>query len=837
MKAVIMAGGFGTRLRPLTCNIPKPMVPVANIPMMEHIVNLLKSFNMTDILSILYFQPEVITNYFGNGSDFGITMDYVMATADYGTAGSVKNSEHKLKNSPFLIISGDVLTDFDLSEAIKFHNERQAMATMVLTRVANPLEYGVVITAEDGRIIRFLEKPSWGEVFSDTINTGIYILQPEILDLIPPQTEFDFSKNLFPLMLQKNLPLYGYIAEGYWKDIGDINEYRLAHRHLLDGNIKIKIPGTRLDVIGRDVWVGNNSKIGNKVKFKGGVIIGANCEIENGVELENCVIGDGCVIKANTKISDSILWERVYVGSKVHIDGAIISFESSIKDGVTIEKGAVISEQCRIGENAIIRSNVMIWPHKVVEEGSTVFTSIVWSDKWTRNLFSDLGITGLANIEITPEFASKLGAAFGSILPKGSSVVTSRDSNKLSRIINRAIICGLASSGINVADLRVTPAPIARYKPNAFNRAGGIHVKISASDPNQIEIKLFDSEGKDLNPNQKKSIERLFNREDFRRASINEVGEIVFPPRVPEYYSEELLRNIDVNTIKNKNIKAVIDFAYTGASSIFFSFLGKLNCEVISLNAYQDEIKVHKVQSNLKVSLQKLADMVKSIRADIGIMLEDGAERVYVVDDQGHIILGEVALVALSSLFLNLYPNSRIAVPISATHILEKIAQKYNGSIVRTKTGPRALMNAAVAENVKFVIDEFGGMIFPEFQPTFDGIFATAKLFEFIARSDKPLSKIISELPPFYICTQQIPCPWEAKGKVMRHAMEFAEKYKTVLLDGVKILLSEDEWVLILPDPDKPFVKVTVESSTEKRLQELTKEICAKVEQWKTSTD
>ena len=188
MKAVIMAGGFGTRLRPITCNIPKPMVPVANIPMMEHILNLLKKFNLTRILSILYFQPEVITKYFGNGSDFGVEMDYVMATADFGTAGSVKNSEKKLQDESFIIISGDVLTDFDLEAAIEFHNSRKAMATMVLTRVTNPLEFGVVIAAEDGRIIRFLEKPSWGEVFSDTINTGIYILEPEVLAHIPPQT-------------------------------------------------------------------------------------------------------------------------------------------------------------------------------------------------------------------------------------------------------------------------------------------------------------------------------------------------------------------------------------------------------------------------------------------------------------------------------------------------------------------------------------------------------------------------------------------------------------------------------------------------------------------------
>ena len=183
-KAVIIAGGFGTRCRPLTMNIPKPMVPVKNIPMMEHIVNLLKHHNINDILSVLYFEPDTITNYFGNGSDYDIKMNYVKAVADYGTAGAVRNAAEYLKER-FIIISGDVLTDFDLTAAIKFHEEKGSMATLLLTRVEMPLQYGIVMTDEDGKITRFLEKPSWGQVFSDTINTGIYILDPEVLDLIP----------------------------------------------------------------------------------------------------------------------------------------------------------------------------------------------------------------------------------------------------------------------------------------------------------------------------------------------------------------------------------------------------------------------------------------------------------------------------------------------------------------------------------------------------------------------------------------------------------------------------------------------------------------------------
>jgi len=200
--------------------------------MMEHVVRLLAAVGIDDLEVLLHFYPEKISTFFGDGTPWGVRMNYVNAEADYGTAGAVKNAEERLSNT-FLVISADIITDFDLSKAIDFHKERGAAVTIVLTRVPNPLQYGIVITEEDGRIVRFLEKPTWGEVFSDTINTGIYIVQPEVLDLIPPKKNWDFSKNLFPAMLARGDRLLGYVAEGYWKDVGNLDEYLNVHLDLL----------------------------------------------------------------------------------------------------------------------------------------------------------------------------------------------------------------------------------------------------------------------------------------------------------------------------------------------------------------------------------------------------------------------------------------------------------------------------------------------------------------------------------------------------------------------------------------------------------------------------
>src|ERR1019366_3211115 len=227
MKAIIMAGGFGTRLRPLTINIPKPMVPMTNKPMMEHIVRLLKENGFHELLVMLYYQPDAIIRHFGDGTAYGVKIEYLRPPSDLGTAGCVKFAERHLKDT-FLVISGDLLTDFDLKSALASHRKNKAAATVVLTRSSNPLAFGVVIIDEAGRIQRFLEKPSWGEVFSDTINTRIYLFKPSVLSEIPADRSFDFSKNLFPVLLTQKALLYGHIAEGYWKDVGDLMEYRLA---------------------------------------------------------------------------------------------------------------------------------------------------------------------------------------------------------------------------------------------------------------------------------------------------------------------------------------------------------------------------------------------------------------------------------------------------------------------------------------------------------------------------------------------------------------------------------------------------------------------------------
>src|SRR5690554_5432234 len=310
MKGVIMAGGFGTRLKPLTIHRPKPMVPIANRPIMEHIVNLLKRHGITDLVALLYFQPEHITEHFGDGSAFGVRMRYVTADADYGTAGAVRYASDLLEGDRVLVISGDVLTDFDLTALIEEHEARGAEASIMLTSMENPLAFGIVIVDhETGRIERFLEKPTWGEVFSDTINTGIYVLEPEALKRVPHRTNVDFSRDLFPRMLREEARLFGHIAHGYWRDVGNLAEYRQAHRDILAGQVELELPGERRVAGEATLWGERGASVGRDVVMTGTVVLGRNVEVRPGAVLENVVVGAGTVIGEGAELRDIVLWE------------------------------------------------------------------------------------------------------------------------------------------------------------------------------------------------------------------------------------------------------------------------------------------------------------------------------------------------------------------------------------------------------------------------------------------------------------------------------------------------------------------------------------------------
>jgi len=834
MKCIIMAGGFGTRLRPLTNNLPKPMALMANKPIIGHIVDLLKSHKLTEMTSLLYFQPESIENYLGDGSEFDVKIGYTSPSADLGTAGSVAYAIRKeKKKGTTLVISGDVITDIDLTAAIKFHKQKRALATLVLTRVENPLAFGIVITDDNGRIVRFLEKPSWGEVFSDTINTGIYILEPAAIDMVPEEGEFDFSNDLFPMLLKEKKPIYGYIAEGYWKDVGSLQEYRQANMDIIQKKVQVDIPGAEL---GRDeIHAGAGTKIDYTAEIEGKVVLGRNCTVEGGARLVDCVIGDDCVIKEGAVIKNSVLWNGVTVGSGANLHENIVGDATEIGDGAHLGEGAIVSDHCRIGRNSSVKADVKVWPHKEVDDDATLASSLIWGQKWSKNLFSTYGVTGLANIELSPEFAAKLGAAYGASLKKGVTVSTSRDAHKTSRMINRAIMTGILSTGVNVNDYGVTPMPVVRYLARGGSEIAGVHTRRSPFDEELLDLKFFDRSGLDLHPGEEKSIEKLFFREDFRRSPMEETGEMYFPIHSLDTYAAGFLASINTKAIEKARFKIVLDYSFGSSSRIFPDILGSLKCDVIALNANVDSSRATKTAEEFVNSLEQLSSIVRSLKADVGFMLDAGGEKVFMVDDTGDILDGDTALnlTALLALKTNKAQKKKgaIAVPVTASRAIEHMAKAYGFKVVRTKTTSRGLMEAATKKDILFVGEGSGGFIFPDFQPVYDGIFTVAKFLEMLAIEGKRMHTLLREIPPSIMIKERISCSWEQKGMIMRRLAEDSRGKKTVMLDGIRISFGMD-WLIAYPSQSHSYFIITAEASTEEKARGLVDTYREKIKKW-----
>ncbi len=826
-----MAGGEGSRLRPLTANRPKPLVPICNVPIMEHILTLLRRHHIEDVVATVHYLADEIQGYFGDGSDFGVKLQYSVERTPLGTAGSVKNAEAQLAGETFLIISGDALTDCDLTKAIEFHRAKKSLATLVLYRVAEPLEFGVVITDENHRVERFLEKPSWSEVFSDTVNTGIYILEAAVFAQMEPGLAYDWSGDIFPKMLEQGLPIYGYVMEEYWCDVGSLSQYREAQEDLLSGQVDLPIPG---HADGAGVFIERNSQIDPAATIIPPVVIGRNCKIKRGAKIgPNTAIGDSVVVEEDAIIERSVVWDSTYIGPNVEIHSASICSRATIKRDSIVREDAVVGDRCLVDVGCTIRPRVKLWPDKIVERGSTVTMSLIWGNKWRGSLFRELGVAGLSNLEITPDFACRLGSAFGSVLVPGTKVVTSRDSTRSSRMIKRAVISSLLSVGCDVIDLRSMALPVARHYIKASGAGGAINVRKLPGNARVTLVELFDARGAYLPRNLERKVETAFFREDFRRADPDDLGMIENASQAVEDYQNDFFRLIQPRE-NRKRSKIAVDYGYSSLAAIYPPMLGRLGVESISLNSFNDAKLSPRTPEEIEKHLDNLRSIVGSLGYDMGVLFTDEGERLHVVDDRGQILSGNALFGTLCSLIARTQPGVRIAMSVTAPSRLEDLLVKQGAEVLRTKADTRSLMALALDKDAAFAGDDRGGFIFPEIHPGFDGPFSFAKLLYLLEDSGASLSEVASELPVFHLDYEAVRCPWEAKGSVMRHlSEEQRDDQRVELIDGIKIF-DRDSWVLVLPDAVEPVFHIYAESPEAAGSRALVAEYVKKIESLQT---
>jgi mannose-1-phosphate guanylyltransferase / phosphomannomutase len=834
MKAVVMAGGEGTRLRPLTSNQPKPMVPIVGKPCMEHILELLKRHGFEDVIVTVAFLPQAIRSYFGSGEALGIDIGYSVEESPLGTAGSVKLAAGRLDDT-FLVISGDALCDVDLNKLVAFHEEKGASVTIGLKSVENPLEFGIVVTDEEGRVERFLEKPSWGQVFSDTINTGIYVVDAEVLNHVPKDRPFDFSKELFPLLLEMGRPIYGHVMDGYWQDIGNLDQYRQANFDALDERVQLDIPGIR---IRGNIWVGEGVDLHDLDAVEGPVYIGNYCRIAPDATVgPYSVLATSVTLRERARIARSIVDSSTYIGRGAVVEGAIVGRACDLRAHTRVHEGVAIGDEVTIGAESVIMPGVRIYPYKEVETGSHIFESVVWESRGTTRVFGKDGVSGLINVDLTPDTAVRLAAAFGTALKRGARVVASREGSPACRMIKRAMISGLSSTGVDVADLRVIPAAVGRHLVKSESYAAGFHVGISPNDPEAIRIQFFERPGIEMTPDMQKEVEKHFTRGELRRVAAADVGSISYPVRVRESYAADLLQTLDVDAIRARSFRLVVDYGFSASSYVLPLVLGPLGVEAVAAHAFPSEGDGGPA-GDLATSVGQAKRLVPAVGADLGAVFDRAGERLYLIDEQAHEIPVEQALLLYLSLMRSSGRTGRLAFPVTVTSEVDRLVEGTELEIIRTRASLPELTKAAVEDGVVFAGAVGGGYVFPDFMPGYDAVASLAKLLELLATASRPISELVAELPAPTLVHHQLPCPWALKGLIMRVLNERMAGRDVDLTDGIKVF-SDRGWAQVLPDPDEPLVHLYAEGETLEESEDLAhelREVIEEIEQGEAAT-
>ncbi len=802
MKAVIMAGGEGSRLRPLTCNRPKPMVPIANKPVMEHIIELLKKYGIKDIAVTLQYMPEKIKDYFGDGREYGVSLKYFTEDVPLGTAGSVKNAEDFLDET-FIVISGDALTDINLKEALEFHKKNRSVATLVLKKVECPTEYGVVVTAPDGKIRRFLEKPSWGEVFSDTVNTGIYVLSPEVLKYFEKGVVFDFSKDLFPILLKKEEPMYGFVTQDYWCDIGDLDAYVGVHTDILDKKVNININARE---IRQGVWASEGAVISKEAVIKPPVLIGKNSVVKDGSILGRySVIGEQCHIGEGSTTKRSVLWNSCILKNNVELRGSVLCSGVKCREKTAAFEGTVVGENCILGENSLIKPGIKIWPEKHIDMGTEVCTNIVWGSRYSKNLFGSRGISGEVNVDITPEFASRMAAAYGAVCKKGSGLAISCEEVDALKMVKNACVSGVLSTGTEAYDLGTSLLPVTRSAIRYYNLSGGIHIS-EGNKKGKIIIDVLDNKGRNISRNEERKIENCYIREDFARCQAEEIKAVINVPDHKVFY----IRSILNHTISEIHDLKIAIIAPSGdLKNIVTSVLNELKCRYEFVNTKE----AHDKQKSLFSDLKTISQVVRRGGFDVGVYFANSYDKIFLIDTKGRIIADDLYMALISYIHLKSKAGNKVIVPLNASTVIEKMAGENKERVIRTKTSAKELMN-------RILDDEFDENMLDFFAMNFDPIEAFIRIIDYMAISGTSLAKIVDSIPDFHIIKKEVKCSWSDKGKVIRAIIE--ENSNSVeTIEGVKVV-GDKGWVLVLPDAEKPVCKVIGEGYTQEFAHELT---------------
>lgn len=689
LKAVIMAGGEGTRLRPITCSMPKPLVPLCGKPVLCYILELLRQHGCEGAVMTLLYLGHQIEAQFPEREYLGIPLGFCYEEHPLGTAGSVKNAMPS-SAEPILVISGDAMCDFDLTAAMEYHRAKGAAATLVVKRVADPREYGLVSRAADGRIEGFLEKPPLSHCTTDLANTGVYILSPEVLERIPAGKNTDFASDLFPQMLAEELPLFAYEDEGYWCDIGDIRSYQQCQRDMLEGRVKCRIPAQEKNGIYSNTDLsGLHCVIEPPVFIGRGVTVGENSLIGSG-----SVIGDYATIGDNAKVRGGILQECSYVSDNAVCNQAILCKNARMLRGSAAYEQAVMGEDSTLGAESVLSGGARLWNKRETADGITVSGDVKYGA--ARNIvIDDDGISGETNRNITPELMVRLGAAVGS-LKSGCTVGIASSRTGAGQSFRRALAGGITAAGANVLDFG--EAFGAEYDFCLYKSEADFGIYI---DSNIItNVMVSEKRGIPMMRGLERKLEGFLNRGEYKKAAWNSFGTMLDLSGLRQLYQSTLLQeagsDLQGMSVQIKSADPLV---------------GELLCD----------------------TLKKLGCGTRDTRLSL-ILSPDGRNLSVHTPETGYLFPEKVLCLVCLGEFLN---GNDVAVPFETPLAVEQLAQRYGRQALRYYSSPCDETDAQARR------------MLAEHIPLRDGFVLAVRLLAFLKQRGMTVSEAARLLPEF----------------------------------------------------------------------------------------
>ncbi len=520
-------------------------------------------------------------------------------------------------------------------------------------------------------------------------------------------------------------------------------------------------------------------------------------------------------LRERARTTRSMIDSLTHIGRSTLIEGAIVGRSCDLRSHVRIHEGVAIGDEVTIGDQTTVSPNVRIYPHKEIESGAQMRENLIWESSAPSRLFEKDVVSGLVEVDLTPEIAARLGAALGTMLERGAHVVSSREATTAARIVKRSLITGLNSTGVDVADLRVLPAAVGRHQLKMHGYDAGFHVGTSTADPEVVQIRFFEQPGIELTPASQKEVEKHFFRQDFRRAPAGRARR----PRLPTACRRGLRGGLAHRAstpapIRERKFRIVVDYGYSAASAVLPLLLEPLQVEAVSAHAVRMG-ETTTATASLRETIGQAKRLVGAIGADLAVVFDRAAERLYLVDETGHEIAVDRALLLFVRLLASNGRRGKLAFPVTVTSQVEELTRESELEVIRTPASLAELTKTAAQDGVIFAGALSGGYVFPDFLPAYDAVASLCKLLELLAQESRPLSELVAELPESTLVHRQLPCPWAMKGLVMRVLAERLKGRELDLVDGVK-LFTDRGWVQVLPDPDEPTLHIYAEGQTDR---------------------